>query len=73
MLHYLFQGYADTIVLATTLRPSPSKPAPTIRESCSAREFVEAPGGRASSNCTKESAAAGRLPLQWFAHWPRSR
>ena len=55
MLRYLFQGYADTIVLATTLRPSPPKPASTTREPRSASEASETPGGRTSSNCTRVS------------------
>ena len=52
MLRYLFEGYADTIVLATTLRPRPAKPAPTIRQFRSALEFVEAPGARAPGCAT---------------------
>ena len=42
-----FEGYADTIVLATTLHVRPAKPAPTLRQFRSALEFVEAPGARA--------------------------
>ena len=47
MLRYLFEGYADTIVLATTLRVRPAKPAPNVKQFRSALEFVEVPSARA--------------------------
>jgi hypothetical protein len=55
MLRYLFEGYADTIALATTLRPRPDRPA--IRQVRRAPEFVEASGPAAPANCTRELSA----------------
>jgi hypothetical protein len=73
MLRYLFEGYADTIALATTLRPRPAKSAPANRQFRSALVFVDAPGGRAPRNRATESTAKRRSPSRWFAHWLTSR
>ena len=61
MLRYFFEGYADTIVLATMQRMPPPKPAPIIRE--------EASDPRASSDCVSESAAKQRWPARRLAYW----
>ena len=60
MLRYLFEGYADTIMLATTLRLPPRKPAPIIRE--------EASDPRASSDGTSEPTKQ-RWPARRLAYW----
>ena len=73
MLRYLFEGYADTIALATTLRPRPAKPAAIVRQFHSAPEFVGAPSEGALLNCIGKSTAKRRSPSRWFARWGTSR